>query len=234
MLTLVQFGPCWGIPSPSPFCLKVETFLRMAAVEYRVEHQSDPRSGPKGKLPYIKDKGVSVPDSGAILEYMIKNYDVSLDTSLTEKQVAEGTAVKRLCEDHLYWALVYSRWVDEEHWPRVKKEFFGKLPPLIRPVISAMARKSLFSAIDGQGFGRDTKQEVYAKGVEDISALAILLGDGSYFFGDQPSSYDATVYGVLGNILYSPFQTPMVDALKHHSNLVSYCERIKTTYFAEY
>jgi hypothetical protein len=29
MITLHKFGPAWGTPDISPFCIKVETYLRM-------------------------------------------------------------------------------------------------------------------------------------------------------------------------------------------------------------
>ena len=36
MIKLYQFKPAWGLPNPSPFCMKVETYLRMAGLSYGV------------------------------------------------------------------------------------------------------------------------------------------------------------------------------------------------------
>ena len=36
MIKLYQFKPAWGLPNPSPFCMKVETYLRMAGLSYEV------------------------------------------------------------------------------------------------------------------------------------------------------------------------------------------------------
>jgi glutathione S-transferase len=234
MLTLVQFDSSWNVPSPSPFCVKVETFLRMVGLEYRVEYQGDPRKAPKGKLPYIKDKGHKIPDSETIIEYLQTEYNAYVDVELSERQQAFGLAIKRLCEDHLYWALVNSRWCDEKSWPTVKKEFFKKLPVMVRPIVSELVKKNVMNALNGQGFGRHSHAEIYQKGKQDIDALAVMLGENSYMLGEVMTSYDATVYGVLANILYVPLDTPLQQTLKQHVNLVAYCERIKSTYYPEY
>ena len=51
---LHKFGAAWGIADPSPFCLKVESFLREADIPYEVVPFDFKRSfakAPKGKLP---------------------------------------------------------------------------------------------------------------------------------------------------------------------------------------
>ena len=53
MITLHQFARVWDIPNLSPFCSKVETYLRMAGIPYEVA-DAIPPTAPKGKLPYTK------------------------------------------------------------------------------------------------------------------------------------------------------------------------------------
>jgi hypothetical protein len=36
MIKLYQFNAAWGLPNPSPFCMKVETYLRMVSLPYEV------------------------------------------------------------------------------------------------------------------------------------------------------------------------------------------------------
>ena len=56
---LHKFDEAWGSAGPSPFCLKVESFLREANIVYEVV-PFDPRrsfaKAPKGKLPFIEDE----------------------------------------------------------------------------------------------------------------------------------------------------------------------------------
>ena len=69
MLTLYQFEPALGLPNTSPFCMKLETYLRMTGLDYQVDTSADVRKAPKGKLPYIEDQGKIIPDSNFILDY---------------------------------------------------------------------------------------------------------------------------------------------------------------------
>jgi hypothetical protein len=55
------------IPNLSPFCCKLETWLRIAGIPYEVVDTSDPRKGPKGKVPFIEDAGQRIGDSSFIV-----------------------------------------------------------------------------------------------------------------------------------------------------------------------
>ena len=60
--TLYQFAPTWGIPNLGQFNVKVETYLRMTKLPYKVV-ETLPLKGPKGKLPFIEDEGLRIADS---------------------------------------------------------------------------------------------------------------------------------------------------------------------------
>ena len=80
MITLYHFADDWGF-DPSPFCLKLETHLKLARVSFekRTSLVAFMRA-PKKKLPYIVDDGQVVDDSEGIIEYLNRNYGVSLDS----------------------------------------------------------------------------------------------------------------------------------------------------------
>jgi hypothetical protein len=52
MIRLHQYPPMFGIPNPSPFCMKLETWLRMTRLPFEVVRVVDPRKGPKGRVPW--------------------------------------------------------------------------------------------------------------------------------------------------------------------------------------
>ena len=54
-IKLFQFPRMFAIPNLSPFCCKLETWLRIAGIPYETVDTPDPRKGPKGKLPFIED-----------------------------------------------------------------------------------------------------------------------------------------------------------------------------------
>ena len=48
MIELFQIPPSFGVPSASPFCLRVEAYMRLAGVEFKNHTDADPRKSPKG------------------------------------------------------------------------------------------------------------------------------------------------------------------------------------------
>ena len=50
MIKLVQFPPAFGLPNASPFCMKLETYLRMAGLPFELNNKGDVMKAPKGKL----------------------------------------------------------------------------------------------------------------------------------------------------------------------------------------
>jgi len=101
MIKLYQFSPAFGLPNASPFCMKLETWLRMAGLSYECPRGADLRKSPKGKMPYIEDGGKTVADSSLIIDYLTKKYSVTLDAHLTPRERGEALALQRLFEEHL-------------------------------------------------------------------------------------------------------------------------------------
>jgi glutathione S-transferase len=95
MIKLYQFNPAWGLPNPSPFCMKVETYLRMASLPYEAINNAVPFKAPKKKLPYIEDGTRLVADSGFILKYLKLNYGDILDENLSDHEKARAHALSR-------------------------------------------------------------------------------------------------------------------------------------------
>ena len=92
-IKLYQFPRMFSIPNLSPFCCKLETWLRIAGVAYEVVDTPDPRKGPKGKLPFIEDDGVRIADSSLVIEHLMKSRAVDPDAHLSPSQRATASAV---------------------------------------------------------------------------------------------------------------------------------------------
>lgn len=230
MIALYQFPSMWGLPNASPFCMKIETYLRMTNLPYEIIH-ADVRKAPKAKLPYIADNGRVVADSGFIVEYLQARYGDTLDAALTPAQRAHALALRRLLEEHLYFATAYARWVALENWRVTKPAYFGFMPPLVRRIVPELIRKRVIRDLYGQGVGRHSTAEIYALGCADISALSDTLDDKPYFMGDAPTSLDASAYATLANILLAPTVSPLKAHAQALPNLVSYVARMQARYF---
>jgi glutathione S-transferase len=217
----------------SQFCVKTETYLRMAKLPYQIV-ESLPLKGPRWKLPFIVDQGRKISDSRLIVQYLKTTYGDSLDARLTPEEKGISMAFQRLLEEHLYWVGMFSRWnYTEQNWQTNKQAIFGVLPPVARDIAAQVYRRRINSQILGHGLGRLSPAEAFDLGREDIDALAGFLGGKLYFMGNQPSSLDASAYGILINTLGCPIESPLKDHALSKTNLVDYCRRMQTEYFPE-
>jgi glutathione S-transferase len=232
MIKLFQFPSYWDMPNVSPFCMKLETYLRMAGLPYQIIKCADPRKAPKGKLPYIEDEGRVIADTGFIISYLKQQYGDVLDARLSPLQKAQALILQRMFEEHLYWCIVYSRWLDPVNWPLVKRTFFSRLPFLTRDLIAGMVRRHTRSELHMHGMGRHTQEEIYQSGCDDLAAISALLGEQPFMTGAEPASIDAVAYAFIANILYVPTISPMLDYIKSQKNLVNYCERMKQRFYS--
>lgn len=230
MITLYQFAPAFGLPNPSPFCFKVENYLRMTGEAFEIK-RGNPQKAPKGKLPFIKDGGVVVSDSAHILEHLKKTRGDKLDKGLTPADRAVAHAVRRMLEDGLYFCLMYGRWVDEAGWGPAKEAFFSEMPAIARALVPGIARRMAKKQAHAQGTGRHAAEDVYAMADADAGALSDILGDRPYLLGDSPTSVDATAYAFLALVLWSPLPAGLTGSVEKHANLVAYCERMKARYY---
>ena len=233
-IILWQMRPLWGIPNPSPFCLKVETWLRMAKLPYEAREIAGPPQSKAGKVPYVeRPDGSLLWDSSVIIETLGRERGVDLDHALSAEQRAVGTLLQRTFEENLYFIGLYDRWVDERHWPRVAADYFGHFPWVLRTIVLPMVRRKIVAAAHGQGVARLPEGQRVRKGQTDVRAIAHLLGDKPFFFG-TPSSYDAIAYAFLANTLAAPFDTEIKAEVRSHANLVAFCERMQASYWADW
>ncbi len=232
MITLFQYQPAFGLPNASPFCMKVEVFLKMANLNYKTKVINDPSKAPNGKLPYISDEHETIADSAFILQHLINKHKIDLNQNISDRDLAIADAVVRMLEEHYYWSLTYSRWIDERYWPATKKSFFGGLPLPLQFIIPSVARGKVKTQIFQQGTSRHGADKIYQLGIDDINTTSAILADNNFIAGSEPCVHDAAVYAFLANALYPEPNTPLKEHIKKTSNLVAYCERMKTRYFS--
>ncbi len=231
MIRLYQYPPMFGIPNPSPFCMKLETWLRMTRLPFEIVRVADPRKGPKGKVPWIEDQGRSVADSALIIEYHTERYGDPLHTDLGAEERAASLALRRLSEEHLYWAIAHGRFLDAEVWPSTKAQFLAGFPAPLRPLVGRLVRKTIAKSLHLHGLGRHSRDEIYRLACDDLTALSAFLGDKPYFFGENPTELDATAYGFLAQVLWAPGARRVREHMAQTRNLPAFCERMKQAYY---
>lgn len=222
----------WGLPSVSPFCLKLQTWLRVAGVSYTTVVDATPFRAPKGKLPYIEHDGRRIADSGFIIEYLSERFGPVPDARLTPSERAIGLAMRRLVEENLYWVMVYDRWVVEENWRVFRDVVLGGVPAPLRPLIGPIARRGVKAQLKGHGIGIHSADEVHAIGRRDVGALADFLAEKPFFFGESATELDAVAYGLLANVMEVPLASPVKDYARSRANLVEFVARMRSRYYA--
>lgn len=129
----------------------------MSGLPFEVEI-GDMRKVPKGKLPYMRDGGAVVADRAFIQRHLERNYGVDFDEGLSAEQRAAGWALTKMCEEHLYWAMVDARWSIDANLDKGPRQFFAAAPAPLRRFIVAKVRRDMKRTLHGQGFGRQHGQ----------------------------------------------------------------------------
>ncbi len=231
-ITLYCFRPVAGLPDASPFVTKAMVLLKMARLDYS-EDRSGFSKAPKGKQPYIDDDGEIIADSTFIRFHIEKKYGADFDAHLSDEQQAVGWCVEKMCEEHLYWIIVRMRWMDDANFERGPARFFDSAPAIVRPLAKWFIRRRIANSLWAQGMGRHGAAEIDALGVRDVEALATLIGDKPYLFGDAPRGADATVFAFVASILAPMAESAIRDAALAKPNLVAYRDRMMQAYFPQ-
>lgn len=225
MIKLYLYPGLFGLKDNNPFGLKVATFLSLVNIEHSIEHLMDTSKAPRNQLPFMKLDGKTISDSNHMIETIIERYQLTIDLHLSEKEKAIAHAVKRMLDENLYWVMSYSRWQDDQYWPQFEKAFIDTFPQVKEGDLDG-ARNYNFERYQKQGIGRYTPEEVYAKGLKDLQTVETLLNDQSFFFGKDPHTIDACIYGFLANIYYYPMDTPLKNFLNRSQSLPVYIEKM--------
>ena len=224
MIELHQFALVDGV-NLSPFCAKVETYLRLRRIPFRVV-VDPPFRGPKGKLPFIVDGDRRIADSSDIVAHLEATRPDPLDADLDPAQRAAAHLVKRTLEESLYFAMLFDRWAIEANWSRTREGLFAAIPGAIRPLVTALIRRKILKDLKGQGTGRHGDADVHRRGVADIDAVAEFLGMRDFLVTDRPTVIDVTLFAFVDNLLRGGYRGPLQEAARSHAGLVGHHGRM--------
>ena len=232
MIKLFTYGPRFGLADLSPFVLKVDVYMRFAKINFETKADyRNSRKAPKGKLPFISDENEIIADSEFIICHLEEKFAVELDSKLTDKEKSIAYLLGKSLDENLCWYLVYSRWASNDTWSYIKKAYFSSMPFPLSIIVPTVARKEVLKTLYKQGTGRHSKKQVLALTERTLSALSLTLGDKEYFFGNEPSTFDATAFGFLAQFICVPINNEANNVAHSFTNLVEYCDRILGKYY---
>jgi hypothetical protein len=227
---LVQFPRSPTVPNLSPFCIKIETFLRANSIKYEVVETISSRSK-HHLLPYIELNGHQIADSQLIIiklkEYFkIKDYKNAKDDAI-------GRAISRTCEHHTFHVINFFKILENPTafagmlMTLMDNAFFNLFKPLLQPIIGKVFQGKVRNRI-GVSLGlfpKDTMKDLLHR---DLQMFEDLLAENKYFFGDKVTEADITVFSHFAVTVYVPLdsypkqiikegkQFPRVSALLQH------------------
>src|SRR5262245_30012464 len=225
-IKLFQFPRMFGVPNLSPFCCKLETWLRIAGLPYKVVDTPDPRKGPKGKLPFIEDGGARIADTSLIVDHLVRTRGVDPDAGLDASQRATALLIQRTLEEHYAFVVLYTHFIRPDGWQHTRATF-DSVPALIRPLVANLVRGQMRQILWRQGILRHSDESIIEAGLRDWRAVLMMMSDGPYFFGDAPTGVDAIVFGALATTMSTPIESPIRDFLRSQPRCAAYEERMR-------
>ena len=229
MLKLVVLPGAFGMRNISPFCLKMEMLLTALDVPFEMVEEADPRKAPKGKLPYLIDGDEVIADSELMVHHVDKLTQGRVFEGHSAEEHAIGLSATRLAEEHLYWGIVASRWLDEAWWPNVVEGFFHIAPKPVRGLVAGMARKQVRKTYDLQGLGRHSPEEQRGFFRRDLDALQALVSSKPFLLGDTPTVHDFAVAGILAGLFDNQPATWITRLAEPYTELKAYADRVQET-----
>jgi glutathione S-transferase len=84
-----------------------------------------------------------------------------------------------------------------------------------------------------QGVLRNSDEEIIESAVRDWRAVPTLMGDGPFFFGNEPTGVDAIVFAALATTVLTPIESSIADFLRSQPSCIAYAERMRARFFPE-
>lgn len=228
-MKLVTLPPAFGMRNVSPFCLKIEMLMTSLGLDYEMGIEADPRKAPKGKLPFLVASGRKIADSELIAQFLDEITDGGVFGKYSAAQKATGTAIARLVDDHLYWIMVASRWLDDEWWPNVVSGFFSDLPAPLRIIVPRLARRQVRQTYHLHGLGRHTLEEQKGFARRDLEALDEAVGSSGVLDAKDPGYFDFTVAGFMAGVYDQQPPTWFNPIAEAFPRLQQYTEDVQET-----
>ncbi|KAF0308206.1 Failed axon connections [Amphibalanus amphitrite] len=229
VVVLHQFERGTNMPNLSPFALKLETFLRMANIQYVVD--ADEPQGARGKCPWITINGEELSDSELIMDYLTKHFNNPIPEQLTPAQHGVGRAVQVMLDEHTTLAVGRKR--------RILEQMGNSIYCFLKVYRSECVFKKLFVSL--------IKKKLYVRGMSEYSeeealfflyrelrALEDVMGDKPFLLADAPSTYDAAVFAQLTQVLLGCAPEVERYVRENHAVLVGYHERMKAKYWPDW
>ena len=219
--------PAFGQRNPSPFCLKVEMALTHLGLDFTLREKMELTKAPKRK-PWLEDNNKVIADSELILCYLDTKTDGGLFGHLTPQQMGLGISFVRLAEHHLYWLILASRWLDDDWFANIQRDFFGYLPAPLSWIVSKNARLQMrlfYRLHDGLGCHCSEEQALLLRA--DLNAIAGQVSAEGLITGKELCVFDFAVAAMLVAGMDNEPGTWVSEIANEYTVLRDYAEKVQ-------
>lgn len=203
-----QFSRTSAVPTISPACLKLETWLKLNGIKFEnVNHNSKLRSK-RGLLPFIELNGEEICDTDIIIKQLATKFEKEDPAAnLTAEQKNVQHAMVTMVENHLQWAIMHWRVKNADNTLKgfqldLQNMMGTKMPVALLNLFfkHTMIRKGM-KKVKAAGFNGYTPEEIEQFAKDDLKVLGELLGDKQFFFGDDPNHLDLVAFSQIALVL---------------------------------
>lgn len=194
-------------PNFFPQCVKIETFLRVARIPYVVHFTDDASLSPNGRLPFVLHNHTVLADGEFILQYLTETFNVSIDNHLNSTEHAQGLMMKRMVETSINYGFNRTIFVD---FSKILVNMFSvefNLQPVVATVLVRNMRTNTINVLNAVGYGDLSQEQYELEFLRDLQSLETFLKknstaganaeNGTFLFGEAPTSYDCSLYAWL-------------------------------------
>ncbi|KAG4411542.1 hypothetical protein IFR04_015320 [Cadophora malorum] len=229
-----------GRPSFNPSCLKWQTFLNIAGVDHRLI-SSNNHASPTGALPFLLPAVRSSDSSQESLLPVPSNKFVKYATEhggiVEESPSMRYSAYQSLLDHRIRNAWLFTLYLEPLNFDAVAYPLYiasTSSNPVVRTSISYQLRNAAEAELLKHTPIIDT-DDLYSEADKAFEALSILLGEDSWFFGnDKPALFDASVFAYTQLLLDDNLgwkEKKLCRALRVRDNLVQHRERLLVRYY---
>lgn len=233
MLTLHTFGPHFGLPDASPFCIKGQVLMKMSGLAFN-EAKFKFGKAPKGKGPYLEDNGKMIGDTHFIQRHLEVVHNADFSGGYAKAELDRAWPLARMVEEHLYFINGNIRWNRDENFWKGPYQFFADAPAPIRPLIARVIRRKRAKGALAQGLSRHTDAELLELARGDFDAIEATLVKKPFILGDKPCWVDASVFSELWSTECPFFTSEVGDEIRVRPILMDYLRRMAAKYFPDY
>lgn len=222
-LTLFQLPPGLGLPvSLSPFCTKVELYLRITGHDFETA-AGDPRKSPNGMVPFLGGiEGERLADSEAILR-RLEERRPALDQGLEEEERERARELRELAEHDLYFPCLYGRFADPGGWAHQRAEIRALVPWVLAPILVPIIRRSQVKRCAAQGCADDG---CYGMAIAAMNVIEAALGSDLHLLGEHLRTVDCAVVAQLLHTAWGRAPNPARARVRQSDALMAYVGRV--------